>query len=175
MKRIALCCALFPFAAGAAPLELGAYGGVYAFDEARDVTTEATGAAPNNAALFGARAAYAPDFLLLDLELSADVLVGDLADGSSMTGLALRLEVRHAFTDAVLRPYLAMGPAVQVGFTEDYGTDADLAVTAGGGLIWDVADAWGLRFDVHWLGGDGVESIANDFLLTLGATYTLSE
>ena len=171
LLSLALMTAALP--AYADDLVVGAFGGVYLTDEAADLTSKDVVSSPGTATTFGLQVAASPGFLLVDVELSAGWQISEFADGSSLNGLLARLEARYDLLDGYFKPYIAMGPALQVALSDTFGTDSDLAVAVGLGARYGISDQLSVRLDGHWIGGDGVGTIANNLEFTLGVGWTL--
>lgn len=154
-------------------LVVGAYGGIYLTDEAADLTSKDVVSSPGTATTFGLQVAASPSFLIVDVELTAGWQISEFADGSSLNGILARLEARYDFLDGNFKPYIAMGPALQVALSDTFGTDPDFAVAVGLGIRYAISNQLTVRVDGHWIGGDGVATIANNLEFTLGVGWAL--
>lgn len=128
---------------------------------------------PLAAPILGVRGTLDVPWLLVDLEGDLAFLYGVFDDDSQFQAVQARVEVRYDLVDGDVQPFVALGPTLVVAFTEDFGTDADLGASAGGGLSWALSDTLALRGDVRWLLADGVEGAANDWEFSLGAGFAL--
>lgn len=152
---------------------LGGYLGAQLFDAQRDLTADDSVVEPLAAPLFGVRGTLSVPWLLVDLEGDVAFLFGLFDDDSQFQAIQARIEVRYDFLDGDIRPFVALGPTVVAAFTEDFGNDADLGASGGGGVEWAMNDGFSLRTDVRWLLADGVQGAANDWEWTFGAAFRL--
>lgn len=150
---------------------LGGHGGWTFFDSKRDLTGTASYAPPEGAAVFGVRAGYHLLDGALTTELTASMVPGSFEVGGDFLGTNLRLEARYNFQLGRVVPFVAAGPSYFIISSDEFDTDGDAGVSAGGGALFFLNDAWSLRADVRWLPGDGVETLSHDIELTAGFGY----
>ncbi len=156
-----------------ADVDVGAYLGAQVYDAQRDLSGEDQVVEPLAAPLVGVRATLSVPWLLVDLEADLGFLYGFFDDDSTFQAVQARVEVRYDFLDGELQPFVSLGPTVLVALTDDFGTDADLGASGGGGLSWAFSETLSIRTDVRWLLADGVEGAANDWEFTVGAGFPL--